>query len=487
MGRDRIFALILAGFGAGILIRSFWAGIPVFSYFVVFLGAVFAGLFYLRKKPVFIFLAVLLLSFGFGIFRYDLKDSKAISDDLRPKIGKKVLLKGTIVDETDERENNTRLVVEAQNSGDKVLVFANRYPEFQYGDLIEINGKLQEVEDFADDFSWKAYLAKDDIFLQIFYPEIKKIESGHGFFVKRLLFSIKQKYLVSISRLFPEPHASFLGGLTVGARRAMPQNLLDDFRKVGLIHIVVLSGYNVTIVARSIAIFFGAFLPQVLSITFGLAGILFFAILTGASATVVRASIMASMLYLARATGRIYEATFGLFFAGFLMLLQNPKILRFDVSFQLSFIATLGLIFLVPRLEKYFFWLPKKYQIREHILATISAQIAVAPLILYTMGNLSLVALPVNALILLFIPATMFFGFLSGILGWIHNFVALPFAWISYGLLAYQLNIVEFFAGLPFAEIVSLDISLATVLIVYILLLWLFLVKKSPLRSGAPK
>jgi len=317
MSRDKILALVIAGFGIGVLVRSFWALIPGISYLFIFIGALFVALFVLRTwKPSFqvggrflLTVAIFLIAFGFGILRYDIKDQARVSDQIEPFIETRVFLQGVIVDEPDERENSTRLVFRVDRvfdwdikewmyvSGDRVLLTAQRYPEFSYGDLVEIRGILKEPEDFTEpssagrDFSWRSYLAKDDIFLQMFYPEITRIESGHGSLLKSALFGIKQKYLESVSRSLPEPHASFLGGLTVGARRSMPQELLDDFRKVGLIHIVVLSGYNVTIIARSIAIFFTAFLSQALSIVVGIIGIAFFAILTGGSATVVRPSL----------------------------------------------------------------------------------------------------------------------------------------------------------------------------------------------------
>jgi len=175
--------------------------------------------------------------------------------------------------------------------------------------------------------------------------------------------------------------------------------------------------------------------------------------MTGGSATVVRASLMAILVIVARATGRLYDITRALLLAGFLMILHNPKILVFDTSFQLSFLSTLGLIYLSPTIEKRLGFITEKLQLRQIAAATIATQIFVLPLLLYQMGQLSLVALPANLLILPTIPWTMLFGFLAGAIGFVSQIIALPFAFIAYILLTFQLKIVAFFATLSFASI----------------------------------
>jgi len=250
----------------------------------------------------------------------------------------------------------------------------------------------------------------------------------------------------------PEPHSAFLGGITIGAKEGLPKNLQEEFRTTGVAHIVALSGYNITIVAGSIMLAL-SFLPRYFAVGGGVIGVILFAIMTGGSATVLRASIMALLALAARATGRIYAVSWALFLAGFFMVLENPKILRFDVSFQLSFMATLGLIYLSPIAENWFKFVPRKFKLREMTIATVSAQIFVLPLLVYKMGVFSVVSLPVNFLILPFIPMTMFFGFITGISGMISAVLSAPFGWISYALTQYELWIVEIFSKLPFAVV----------------------------------
>lgn len=401
-------------------------------------------------KNKIVFITFLALGLGFFYFGWRDIQSREVIPVFQDKVGEKIVLSGFIDDEPDERENYTRLIF--KDSGEvKILLYAFRYPEFRYGDTVEISGILGKPKNFDSEFDWTAYLAKDDIFFEMFYPKIEYVSSGHGSWLKRQLFGVKEKFLESISRHIPEPHASLLGGLTVGARRSMPEKLQEDFRKTGIIHIVVLSGYNVTIVADFIIRVF-RFLPYSFGVGLGILGIVFFALMTGASATVVRAAIMAILVIVARATGRIYQITLALFMAGFFMILQNPKILRFDSSFQLSFLATLALIYVVPVIEPRLKIFPKKWKIRELAATTIGTQIFVLPLLLYKMGLFSVISLPVNLLVLIFIPATMFFGFLTAGLGFLWGGLAIPVSWLTYGLLEYQLKVVDFFADLPFSS-----------------------------------
>jgi len=191
---------------------------------------------------------------------------------------------------------------------------------------------------------------------------------------------------------------------------------------------------------------------------------------------------MALLVLLARATGRTYVITRALFIAGFFMILHNPKILVFDSSFQLSFMATLGLIYLAPKIEQYFKLVPTKWQLREFATATVATQLFVLPMILYKMGDLSLVALPVNILVLAFIPITMLFGFLTGVVGFVSTLLSLPLAYVTFALLSYQLKIVEVFASFPYASlhIESFPLWLAVLFYaVYGLVIWRLYKRKS--------
>jgi competence protein ComEC len=245
----------------------------------------------------------------------------------------------------------------------------------------------------------------------------------------------------------PETRIPILDGRILTAKE-----LIDDFRKSGLIHIVVLSGYNITIVADSIRRML-SFLPRVIGIVLGGLGILFFGILVGGGATVIRSCIMAIIALLGSLMRRDYNVGKALFIAGVLMLIQNPLILLYDPSFQLSFLATLGLIFLSYPIENKLNFVTDAFGIRGLIASTLATQIFVSPYILYMMGQLSIIGIIVNILVLPIIPMTMFFVAVTGLIGFISESISQISAWISHLLLSYELFMVRFFASLSFSSI----------------------------------
>ena len=469
--RHKFLVIILYGFVSGIFISSFfdfgWAS----ALFFVFLGLVFGIIHYRHRTSI--IAALFFIAVGLGQLRYQQADLSGQQSDLQNKT-EQISLVGIVSDEPEQKESYNRLVLKDEESKGKILVYLPNYPQYEYGDKLKINGILKRPEKFGDNFDWPTYLAKDDIYYEMFYPQAEFISSGNGFWLKEKLFALKVKFLLAISKVTPEPHSAFLGGITVGARESLPKDLQEKFRTTGVAHIVALSGYNITIVAETIMLFF-SFLPQYLAISGGVIGVILFAVMTGASATVLRASIMALLALTAKATGRIYTVSWALFLAGFFMVLQNPKILRFDTSFQLSFLATLGLIYISPIIKNKLGFVTNKFKLREIFSATISAQIAVLPLLVYKTGLVSLVGLPVNFLILPFIPLTMFFGFATGIFGMISSFTSLPFAWASYALLQYELFIVDIFAKLPFSAVNIAGFSEVFLILSYVAIFFIIL------------
>ena len=478
--RNNIFYAIVFGFTLGIFFRSFFEWGYFFVALFIFLALIiFVSSFLFHNiKNIIVLISIFILTFGLGIFRFHVSDIKPPLY-LEQQIGSSIELQGIIVDEPDQRESNTKLTVEIDKKV-RVLITTKTYPEFQYGDKIKFSGKFQKPSNFITDigkeFDYINYLAKDKIYYQVFYPKIEFISEGRGNFIKRNLFALKHSFLGSISKLISDPEASLMGGLLLGTKQALGGELQDDFIKVGIIHIVVLSGYNVTIVAESLLRFFSAFLRRSVAISIGVISIILFAIITGAGATIVRASIMALLVLFARITGRTYDITRALFLAGFLMLIHNPWILVFDISFQLSFLATIGLIFLAPKIIKYIRFLPKTLGLRDILSATIAVQLFLLPFILYKMGTLSIVSPIVNLLILPLIPLTMLFGFLAGIFNFITVVIATPFAWIAYIFLHYEISLSQAFANLSFASITAKSFPLIFVIIIYLMIFY-YLIK----------
>ncbi|KKQ88249.1 MAG: internalization-related competence protein ComEC/Rec2 protein [Parcubacteria group bacterium GW2011_GWF2_38_8] len=495
--QDRIFYASCFGFVLGVLLRSFF----FVNFHLVILFGIIAFAFVLfftliSKNKWGIVSAFFILIFCFGILRFHMVDVSA-PGVFESQVGQKVSFSGEIMDEPTIAENNQKLIVEVlapqglaldslkarpflAKEKTKILATINLDESFKYGDQINFEGTLEKPENFVTDqgkkFDYVNYLRKDGIFYVMSYPKTEIISHGNGNFIKNILFFVKEKFLNKMNLAIREPESLLMGGLILGEKSSFNESLRQSFIDTGTIHIVALSGYNVTIVAEWIMKIFslghsltgGASFPTNIGIGAGILTIFLFVLMTGGSSTAVRAGIMATLALFARAIGRNYSVARALVLAGVIMILINPFVLAFDVSFQLSFIATVAVIFFAPRIEKYFLWITPLFKLRDIISVTCAAYIFVLPFILYKMGNLSLVALPANALILPFIPFTMILGFLTGFAGIIWYMLSVPFGFISYLLLHYELNIISFFSRLPFAALSIPNFPLIFTLLIYV-------------------
>lgn len=471
--QDKIFYISCFGFIAGVFLRSF---ILIDIYFIFLIGFVsiifllFFNLISKNKKGT--LLSIFILTFSFGVFRFNTVDISAPAI-FESYLGQKISLIGEIIDEPIITENNQKLNVKVlfHKYETEVLVLTNLDTYYKYGDEIKFEGTFKKPENFITDqgkeFDYINYLRKDGIFYLVNYPKVEIISHNNGNLIKNLLFSIKEVFINKINSTIREPESLLMNGLILGEKSAFSESLRQSFVDTGTIHIVALSGYNVTIVAEWIMKIFSSF-PKNIGIGAGMFSILLFVLMTGGSSTAVRAGIMASLALFARLIGRNYDVTRALILAGVFMILINPFVLVFDVSFQLSFIATVAVIFFTPKIEKYFLWVTPRLGLRDIISVTCAAYVFVLPFILYKMGNLSLVALPANTMILPFIPFTMILGFLTVLTGSIGYFFSIPFGYVSYLLLHYELSVISFFSSIPFASLSIPNFPFFITVLIYI-------------------
>ena len=388
-----------------------------------------------------------------GYFLIDDKDKYF----LKSKVGESISIEGKI-SSFPEKKDFSQIFILKNKEGNFVRVATDRYKEYKYGDEIVATGKILLPRNFEGKggrvFDYVNYLGKDKIYYEFKKAEVKILKKGdlNKKSVSVALFLFREKFLNNIKKVLGEPHASLALGLVVGEKSSLGKDLIDDFRKSGLIHIVVLSGYNITIIALSIRRFL-LFLPRNVGILFGILGIILFAILVGGGATVVRSSIMAIVALFGELARKDYSVSRALFIAALLMIFINPLIILYDPSFQLSFLATLGLVTLSSPLEKKLGFITEKFGVRNLVASTLATQIFVSPLIFHMIGELSIVSIFVNILVLPFIPITMLFVFITGALGFFTEIGSKIVAGISYLLLSYELIIVKYFARLPFAVI----------------------------------
>ncbi len=489
--KGSLFYSLVSGFVFGIFFRSFFDfGSPaILLGFLISAGVLILGFLFSKDKAKIntkiILTAIFILSFSFGVFRFHISDLNKGDPYLNQSLGQRVEVFGMIAVEPEIGEKNQKLIVRVNKI--KILVTAEKFDKFEYGENIKLKGVLSKPENFTTSngkvFDYVSYLRKDDIFYEANYPKIEVISKGDGNRLISFLYRIKNSFLEKISKEINEPESSLLGGILLGGKHAMNADLKNDFIKTGVIHIVALSGFNVTIVAEAVAGFFSLFFRRKISFYFGIFSIILFALMTGGGSTILRASIMAGLAFVARATGRTYDVTRALCLALLIMLIQNPWILVYDVSFQLSFLATIGIIYVTPHIEKYFKWAPKTFDLQNIFASTMATYLFVLPFVVYKMGTLSFVALPVNFIVLPFIPGLMLLGFLTSIFGFLNHFLALPFAYLSFFLLRGIILIAHFFAGLSFSSININYLPLVTVVTIYLFYIYLWFRPKAEKQS----
>ncbi|OGG70391.1 hypothetical protein A2929_01210 [Candidatus Kaiserbacteria bacterium RIFCSPLOWO2_01_FULL_45_25] len=426
----------------------------------------------LTPNPTWLMIGLALFAASLGALRFEFADSQFGVSLLREQVGKEVVLQGVVSAEPEQRESVQYLYLKTED--DIVLISTDRYQNITYGDEVKVKGKLEVPESFETDlgrvFDYEGYLKAKGVEYRVSFATVEVLQGGQGNPVLSMLLIGKRMFMNKVEELVPEPAAGLGEGLLLGVKQALGEELETAFRQTGIIHIVVLSGHNVMLVVIFIMYVLGQFLVPRPRLVVGIMAIITFAFLVGLSATVVRASIMVSLLLLVQADGRTYLVLRGLLLAGAVMVLLNPLLLVYDIGFQLSFLATLGLVLIAPHLERLLIKVPTFAGIRTFLVATIATQIAVSPLLLYQIGEFSVVSVLVNVLVLPMVPAAMLLTFGVGATGFIVPALAPLLVYPTVFSLQYIIEIARFFSGFSFASFVVPAFSVWVVPLAYALM-----------------
>lgn len=477
----RSLYILTGGFLAGVAWRSLFALPLTGVWMLLVLGGVLIVYAAMTRYTPALYVALAVLALVVGVVRtsiaYDTYTH--IRDTVQEGF---IISDAQVMTEPDVRDGYTFLTLALldEQGGETELRVRTKvplYPAYRYGEVLRVRGTLREPQSFTSDtgrhFDYAAYLMKEGVQYELATPVVTHTGVQRGNPIVKILLTIKHAWLASVSRLIPEPGAALAGGLVVGAKQSLGEQWITMFRTAGLIHIVVLSGYNLTLIA-SVIVWMCARLPRTIALTGGVLGVVGFACLAGLSATVVRASIMAVLTLVATYLHRPHAVSRLLALAALSMVAINPFVLVFDTGFQLSFVATLGLVYGAPLVSSFFTMITERWGMREIVAATIATQLAVLPILLYSIGNFSLVAPLVNVLVLPLIPSIMLLTFCAGVLGLFSGVIALPVAWAGHTLLSYVLWVVKVSSSVPYASISIPPVSVGSVVCMYVLmgLLW---------------
>lgn len=474
----RIFWTASIFFLLGVALRTM---LPIGGISILFFAALAAVplslmLFTRSRERSLILSLVAMLAFAGGMMRMHagIIEPEPLLD---AHVGEKAVITGFVQDEPDVRENNVRIPLRvisvastSLSSKIAVLVVAPLHTEVSYGDIISAEGKLEIPKAFETGegryFDYPGFLAKDRILYSISFARVESGGKNDGNRIKAWAIGAKQTYLEGIANALPEPQAGLAGGITVGDKRGLGEELSETFRTVGLTHIVVLSGYNIMVVVEALMRAL-THAPQMLRLSLGVSVAFFFAAITGFASASSRAALMASIAIAGKASGRTYLASRALALVAAGMVVWNPYILLFDPGFQLSIIATAGLIHFSPLFESKMTFLTQRFGLRDIAAATLGTQLAVLPLLLYQNGQLSLFALPANLLALVMIPWAMLLSALAALFGLFTGIVAPLFGFPAFVLLSYVISVAEFFAWLPFSSLSIPAFGFMWLLIIY--------------------
>jgi competence protein ComEC len=274
----------------------------------------------------------------------------------------------------------------------------------------------------------------------LFAAKIEKLDQG---FLINLAKTIKENLEKRIDLYFPSPQGELLKGILLGVKEDLPKDFNQALIATGTIHIVVVSGYNISLIGGfflSLASLIGRKKASVLS----LLAIIIYAALVGNSPPTLRAALIGIIGFSAVILGRQYQALIALLIAALVMLAFDPLSI-FDISSQLTFMSTLGVIIFTKALEKGFSRLPKL--VNEPLATTLAAQLLVIPIIFYYFGTFSISSPLVNLLVLWMIPLVTIIGFLFLIVSLFSSLFASLISFVIMIPLTYFVIVVKYFAS----------------------------------------
>ncbi len=404
-----------------------------------------------------------------------------------------VLVTGTLDEPPDYRDTYTNLYVKVEavdtGSGDLPVqgeLLARVFPNetYQYGERIRIRGKLVTPPE-NEEFSYREYLARQGIHSYMSRTEITRLPGEGGNPIKKAIYAFKDKALKNIYLILPDPEASLLAGILLGVDTGLSQGLQQAFKDTGTAHIIAISGFNIAIIAGLFFALFSRALGQLRGSIVAILGIALYTFLVGADAAVVRAALMGGISLTARQLGRRNDGFNALMLSAVIMSAWNPNT-PWDVGFQLSFFATLGLILYAEPFQNWAVKVIRRYTspgtaqkvaapISEYFLLTLAAQLTTLPIMAYHFKRISLVSLIANPFVLPVQPAVMIVGGLAVILSLIWLPLGAIVAFAAWPFIAYTIRLVELFASLPNGVIVLGDLSLWFVILFYAALFtWTF-------------
>ncbi|HAM38628.1 MAG TPA: DNA internalization-related competence protein ComEC/Rec2 [Elusimicrobia bacterium] len=460
-------------------------------------------------KLTVIYICLIIILELLGVFNRIPKNNVALNTP-----GNEITLTGKIISDPEQKDNKISFILETDKINDistKGNVLVNVYVKTNllYGDIVSITGKffIPKSPTVPGTFNYKKYLFRKKIYsiLSVTSKDNIKVLDSKPSFIWQLSYKLRKNILQTYNNNLSEQQSAVLSGITIGEKSGLTPYIQKIFTDAGVMHVLVVSGSNVAFIALIFFWIFRNVFRIKKKIAFGLLIpiILFYAMITGANPPVVRATVMTLVVIITMLLSRNVDIYHSIFFAALIILINNPVTL-FDAGFQMSFAATIGIIYFFP---KFFFFL-SKYKLPKFLnpaprdaksnnlktiavklwsgvnwilsifLVSLAAQIAVAPLLAYYFNKISIIALISNIFILPLIEISLISGFILYLASIIVTPMLFITAKISDGLVFLIIYLIDFFANIPHSTIRVFTPPIYFIILFYIIIIGLFKVKQ---------
>jgi competence protein ComEC len=476
--KSKILLFLLLSFIGGVFVRSFFT-IPIECFFLILIfSLIMLFVFYTNKLAA--LAAFIFIFFILGGLMTNFKIQQA--NDLQ-HLGKTFNEKA-VVQKISTNSLGQNIIINLDQENILVLMQVPQYPEYGYGDVLQVSCLAKAIENKDDSFDYRMYMAKEGVLYQCEKGVARKIGTGGGSWLYAKIIGAKNNFENKINKIIPMPEGALATGLLFGGSGGLSKEIQQSFSTTGMTHIVAVSGYNVTIIAEYLillGIFLGFWRRQ--AILFAMVGILLFVVMAGLPASAVRAGVMSGVLLWAMKHGRLASSQNAIILAGAVMLVINPLLLRWDVGFQLSFLATIGIVTTSSFWEQSFIKKNKAFGITEIVALSLSAQFFVLPIIGYNFNIVSLISLLANVLVLPIIPLSMLLVFLVVLTGFIFSPLSLLLGWLSFILLHYEMKVIQLLASFSWASVRVEKVEVWLIVFYYIILIWIVIKMKKIQQS----
>jgi competence protein ComEC len=444
-----ILAWLASAFVAGVVLGS-WIAMPVLP--VAILAVLCAGAAYLRRRRAGWVPAAVLAALLLGTARASGGDSPAGPGDLSYYNGRTVQVTGVVSEEPDVRDTGANYVIDARQAtvARRVRPVAGRLElhlplsqPLAYGDAVILTGTLRTPSNHGGT-AFRDILARRGIRSTMSFVRVRN-QGSSDTGIAGWLVSLRQAIERNIDSWLPEPEASLLIAITVGARSASLGDLAPAFVATGLIHIVAISGIKVAMVAGTMYELARLFRRRLLTLTLALLALWLYVALTGLTVSGVRSAIMWTLVYFSVSLGRGTVALVSLAVAAAVMVGFEPD-LPGDIGFQMSTLGTFSIVALTSPLNRWFRRVPSP--LRESLSVTVAAQIGTIPVVLIGFGVVSATGPVANAVVLPLLPLLIVLGFAVGAVG-SFPVLSVPLAGVTSSLLHFVLVVALWLSKVP--------------------------------------